>query len=83
MQFKDVQKCNHNHTLLYIWYEYVYKLTAAQAKCLNMLSLSYDALQDLRAQCKNPEEFMAVLQNKGINSKLLREKLATIVWPPS
>jgi len=59
------------------------KVTVAQAKRLDMLSLPYDALQDLRAQCKNPEEFMAVLHNKGVNSKLLREKLATIVRLPS
>ena len=41
------------------------KVTVAQAKRLDMLSLPYDILQDLRAQCKNPEEFMAVLHNKG------------------
>jgi len=62
--------------MLFICYEYVYK-------CTHMLSLSYDALQDLLAQCNNPEEFMAVLHNKGVNSKPLREKLATILQLPS
>ena len=49
---------------------------SANAVSLTILFRTYGA------RCKNPEEFMAVLHNKGGNSKLLRKMLATIVHRP-
>lgn len=57
------------------------QITNAQARRLNELGLSFEALQDLRSSAKDRDGFYKALQDSGVNSKPLREKLNTIVKP--
>ena len=54
------------------------RVTNAQAKRLNQLGLSFETLQELRSTCKTNETFCKTLQERGVNSKPLREKLTVI-----
>ena len=55
------------------------KITATQAKRLDSLSLSYEALIELRASSKDGEDFTSALHKRGVNSKKLREKLTQLI----
>ena len=55
------------------------RVTNAQAKRLNQLGLTLEALQELRGSCKNNEEFGKALLRRGVKSKPLREKLCSII----
>ena len=55
------------------------KITANQAQRLDSLSLSYEALVELRAASKDGEDFIDALHKRGVNSKPLREKLKTLI----
>ena len=57
------------------------RVTNAQAKRLNELGLSFEALQDLRFSSKDSEEFSKALLDSGVRSKPLRDKLCDIVKP--
>lgn len=57
------------------------RITNAQAKRLNELGLSYEALQDLRSSTKDRDGFYKAIQESGVNSKPLCEKLNAIVKP--
>ena len=59
------------------------RVTNAQAKRLNELRLTFEALQDLRSSSKDTEEFTKTLLDKGVRSKPLRDKLSDIVKPKS
>lgn len=54
------------------------KVTYAQARRLNDLGLSCEDLQDLRTSCKDSE---VALQDRGVRSKPLRDKLSTLLKP--
>ena len=57
------------------------RVTNAQAKHLNELGLSFEALQDLRSSSKDSEEFSKSLLESGVRSKPLHDKLCDIVKP--
>ena len=57
------------------------RVTNAQAKRLNELGLSFQALQNLRSSCKDSEEFCKTLLESGVWSKPLRDKLSTLIKP--
>ena len=57
------------------------QITNVQAKRLNELGLSCEVLRDLRTSCRDSEEFFKVLQDSGVRSKPLRDKLSTIINP--
>ena len=52
-------------------------LTTLQAKKLDSLGLTYEDLAKLLQETGGGETFHKALKDKGINSKLLREKLAS------
>ncbi len=54
-------------------------ITVSQAKKLDQLGLSYKGLVTLWANSGNPNRFSEALKEKGVNSKPLRLKLASIV----
>ena len=54
-------------------------VTAAQAKRLDVLGLSRQALIDIREGAATAEEFKSVLLERGVRSRPLREKLVVIV----
>ena len=54
------------------------QITAAQAKRLDALNLSYEVLREIR-QCYSGEEFVKTLLERGVRSKVLREKLKTVL----
>ncbi len=54
------------------------RITAAQAKRLDTLDLSYKVLCEIRG-CANDAEFQRLLKERGVHSKPLREKLTVIV----
>ena len=55
------------------------RITNAQARRLNDLGLSYEALQDLRSRCPGSKEFSKALLDSGVRSKPLREKLSSLI----
>ena len=55
------------------------KITSAQAKRLDDLGLTYDELRFLRKSSDSTDDFVTMLSSKGVNSKALREKLASFV----
>ena len=57
------------------------KITSAQAKRLDDLGLTYDELRFLRKSSDSTDDFVTTLSSKGVNSKALREKLASFVKP--
>lgn len=50
-------------------------ITSLQAKRLDSLGFTFEGLVKLYREC-DPAKFQAVLKEKGVNSKPLREKLA-------
>ena len=54
-------------------------ITAAQAKRLDVIGLSFEVMLALCQSCPDDESFIALLKVRGVNSKPLREKLACIV----
>ena len=50
-------------------------VTAAQARRLDNLGLGIQELVKLHKDIGNPEEFLTRLKERGVNSKILREKL--------
>ena len=54
-------------------------ITPQQAKRLNDLGLNHEVLVELRSDCTTPEEFKEELHRRGVNSKLLLEKLSMSV----
>lgn len=54
-------------------------VTSLQAKKLDSLGLGYDELLQLKSRSKGKESFLETLKDKGVNSKPLREKLATLL----
>ena len=54
------------------------QITAAQAKRLDTLSLSYEVLCELRRSCST-EDFMRRLSQRGVRSRKLREKLSSVL----
>ena len=54
------------------------QITAAQAKHLDELSLSFPALCEIRASCTSDDEFQKTLMRRGVRSKKLREKLTSL-----
>ena len=50
-------------------------MTAAQARRLDNLGLGIQELLKLHKDIDNPEEFLTRLKERGVNSKILREKL--------
>ena len=50
-------------------------VTAAQARRLDNLGLGIQELLKLHKDIDNPEEFLTRLKERGVNSKILREKL--------
>ena len=57
------------------------RVTNTQAKRLNELGLSFEALKDLRSSSKHSEEFGKALLDSGVRSKPLHGKLCDIVKP--
>ncbi len=51
-------------------------ITSAQAKKLDGMGLGYGDLEQLRQACKDREEFVRTLKDRGINSKPLQQKLS-------
>ena len=51
------------------------QVTNAQAKRLNELGLSFEALQDLRLSSKDSEDFSKALLDSRVRSKPLHDKL--------
>ena len=51
-------------------------ITSAQAKKLDSVGLGYRDLEKLKSECRNQEEFVRVVKDRGINSKPLQEKLS-------
>ena len=47
------------------------QITAAQAKHLDELSLSFPALCEIRASCTSDDEFQKTLMRRGVRSKKL------------
>ncbi len=43
---------------------------------LDSVGLSYGDLELLKSECKDREEFVRILKDRGINSKPLQEKLS-------
>lgn len=56
-------------------------ITAAQAKRLDSLGLSFDSLSKIRSSVGSVQEFQALLLERGVRSKPLREKLGRAVCP--
>lgn len=54
------------------------QVTAAQAKRLDALSLTYEVLCELRQSCST-EEFMTTLFQRGVRSRKLRERLSSLL----
>ena len=50
-------------------------VTAAQARRLDTLGLGFQELLKLHKDISNPEEFLTNLKERGVRSKILREKL--------
>ena len=50
-------------------------VTAAQARHLDTLGLGFQELLKLHKDISNPEEFLTNLKERGVRSKILREKL--------
>ena len=59
------------------------QITSAQAKKLDSIGLGYGDLEKLKSECRNREEFVRVLKDRGINSKPLQEKLSKHFKLPS
>ena len=55
------------------------KITAAQARRLDIIGLSFDAMQHLRRTCPDKDAFKAALKQRGVNSRPLCDKLASVV----
>ena len=55
------------------------RVTAAQAMRLDVLDLSYPVLCEIRGSASSDDKFRRALQERGVRSKLLREKLVVIV----
>ena len=55
------------------------RITAAQAKRLDALQLSYTALCTVRENTAGDTEFQRILLECGVRSKLLREKLTAVL----
>ena len=70
---------NTHHQVVQILTSLGKRVTSPQAKRLNQLGLTLEALQDLRSSCKNNEEFGKALLQSGVKSKPLREKLCIII----
>lgn len=51
-------------------------ITSAQANRLHVLGFTYQSLLKLRSECKGTEVFLKILKDKGVNSKVVRDKLA-------
>ena len=54
-------------------------ITAPQAKRLDALGFSPAGLRKLRSEAKNEDHFSTMLKAKGVHSKPLRAKLATLL----
>ena len=50
-------------------------VTAAEARRLDTLGLGFQELLKLHKDISNPEEFLTNLKERGVRSKILREKL--------
>ena len=55
------------------------RVTPAQAKRLDVLDLSYPVLCEIRGSASSDDKFRRALQERGVRSKPLREKLVAIV----
>ena len=53
-------------------------ITAPQAKRLVQLGISYQTLQDIRRASSTDADFEGELADRGVRSRLLREKLAVL-----
>ena len=54
-------------------------ITSAQAKRLDALGFSHQALEKLQSESKDPAAFQQALKERGVNSKPLREKLSKLL----
>ena len=55
------------------------RVSVPQAKRLDTLKLSYEALRDIRMSASSDEDFKKQLSEKGVCSAALREKLTVIL----
>lgn len=74
-----MQKNTHNRVTQLLTSLGKQRVTNAQAKRLNELGLSYEALLDLRTSSKSRDDFCDALLKSGVRSKPLRERLGSII----
>ena len=55
------------------------RITAPQAKRLDVLDLPYEALCAIRSSCTSDTDFQTTLLQRGVRSRPLREKLTALV----